>query len=215
MPPLINAVWHNKLLVAVVVMALVLFAMRWVPEAWVEKGWEDKLRYAGGILQLLGVYTVLVGISEKRKLFQLQSILREQASFMKSIGYALGLRSPRTASLTETLPAMTSSIFGGPGITKPRPGDSDQERIRLLEQNQDALSVNITGLHTRIGNEARALSTSIGTERTERDPQVSQLDLKVQKALIGGINVDIAGVLWLLVGIVLATYPQEIAKLWS
>ena len=48
----------------------------------------------------------------------------------------------------------------------------------------------------------------------ERDTQIRRLRETIREALVGDIDFDLAGVIWLLVGIVLATYPQELAKLF-
>jgi len=215
MRQLISIFWRNKLLVAIVVSVFIVYATHWIPDAWVDKRWDDRLRFAGGFLQLLGIYVVVAGMQEKRALFNLDSLWREQIQFFQA------LRShfrPGVGETTGSVHGVLSTLQGGGSASANavvEPGGSDRARIVALEKAQEVIAVRIAGVEMKLRDESTARTAAIHAERAERDTQDRRLDETIRRAIVGDISFDLAGVIWIFLGIVLATYSPEIAKLFE
>ena len=57
------------------------------------------------------------------------------------------------------------------------------------------------------------LATELNTERHAREATDSAIREQIEKFAAEGLHIEAAGLFWLILGIVLATIPAELAKL--
>lgn len=216
MRELVKIIWSNKLLVAIAISFFIVGAMYWIPDRWVDKGWDARLRIAGGLLQLLGIWEVLKSLTGKRTLFGLVSIRNQQASFVRRLKAFFHLGVGGSADISAVLPSVQGSAAAMAGSSSmiAIPLVSDHERIEALEQKQIVIGTRIDGLAGKLIEETAKLTSAMYADRETRDSQHRQLEDKVKKAVVGDIDLDLAGVIWLLFGTALATFAPEIARLW-
>ena len=166
---------------------------------------ERRIRLAGLLLELLGVGTVAKGINDTRKRFGKPSLLREWLAaapkWRRDIQIIAG-----TGNMN--LSGVRASAVGT--VTLPADASADQ-RIRALEtlvQNLHAASHALrTEFEKAVEDQRNALTAETQTRRDE-DASVRKL---IDDAIAGGLSLEAMGLLWLVVGVVLATGSAEFA----
>ena len=170
---------------------------------------DDRVRYCGLSLQLLGILTVAVGLVARRRLFNLPSLLE------KLRGY-LGQR-PRWGVKPQTIFLRATggiSVSGSGKVSVWRgvpPEASIYDRLAALAANVESLRIEQAGTAKVLQEETRKRIEAIDSERLMRESAF--IDIRTQLGTLGagGLHLEWAGVLWLILGVVLATAPSEIA----
>lgn len=174
-------------------------------------GLSDALRYAGTMLQVFGLGTVAAGIHQLRKNFgrpPVGEVLRGWVRHAKAIFVK---PEPVSASGSGSV-RVTGSAFGRVS-TKLSVGAPLHERITLLERQ-------IETLWSALDHAERALQADITSTREasesglrERAAEIATTDAKLQDLAVGGVRLEITGLIWLFVGTILAGVPNEVAAL--
>ena len=169
------------------------------------------VRYAGTVLQLLGVCVVAIGLSEMRRLFGKPTLVA------RVLGWLRQLRSvfirPQPIALQASV-ASAAAVAGECRVVRtPRPGAPLDERVSALESDlaslRDELDAKVGGLRADI----RALSDKIKHERRERERADQQTARRVEEVAVGGLHLETVGLFWLVMGTLGTSIPDEIA-LW-
>jgi hypothetical protein len=202
---------------AIAIAAMIVYAMRWIPDRCIEKGWDDRLRIAGGILQCLGIGVALAGMRAKGKLFHLGSLWEDLRSlkFVRLLRNYFHLGVGGSAEIHGELPSLqgsASATAGGSATARGLP--SDHDRLVALEEQQRVTDARVRAVEREFGAATEELRTAINAERKVRDDQTHELRETIRQAVVGDINLDYAGVLLLLIGILLSNYSPELAKLF-
>jgi len=172
---------------------------------------ERQLRYSGLILELLGVGTVVSGLLSKRQLFKKPSFwgaLKEAAKAFP--------RWPATKNLS--LIAGTGSLkFGGSARISAWHGSptgaSLEQRIGALEANLATVKQELEATSTELRSEDEAMRAQLEAERNARHEITNDLKMKLEGIGVEGLRAEAIGLVWLLVGVVFSTIPEEISKL--
>lgn len=209
MRQLITIIWSSMLVRLLVSFAIVFGAVYLISDRCLDKGLDDRLRIAGGILQLLGVWVVAKGLSGKRKLVGLGSLWDHEVKFFRLLRQYLTLGAIGGTG-KGVLPELQVNGSGSASLTADLQ-TNDRDRIDALIRDEKIIAGRIDSLEIKVGMKTMQLTTAINAEHSERNSQYREL----QHAVVGDINLDLAGVIWLLVGIFLATYSPELAKLWG
>lgn len=87
-----------------------------------------------------------------------------------------------------------------------------------MEERLAALEKNLKILHSELDHSTSVMRESLRSVRQDLDnanretfETVGQLTRTVEEVAVGGLNLELAGVIWLIVGVVFATIPQELA----
>lgn len=197
--------WRLWMVVAVPLGSWALFSLlRVKPEGWI--------RYCGLFLEILGILTVAVGLRAKSVLFNkpgLKLQLREAISrFPPRPGTSRIVNISGTAamSLAGTLGTMHGSI------APPREGAPLEERVAIVEGQVRAMQTNYNALSEQMRRQGDAAKSAIDQERSARERATGELKSKLEKLGADGIHLEMAGVVWLVIGATLATISSEIAK---
>ena len=88
-----------------------------------------------------------------------------------------------------------------------------KHRLEVLEQNvkrfEDAFDAEIRDLSSKIGRVEEGVRNE-ADERKRADDSVTRV---IEEATMGGLNLEVVGLLWLMLGVLGQGCPDEIAKL--
>jgi len=171
---------------------------------------EPVIRITGLVLQLLGVGTVIWGISETRALFG-------HPSFLNKIKIWLG-RFPLLrhevvfGAVNITLPMLSAH---GRGYSTCGPGNNPtiQARIDALEKNVLLIHERINQTQQEMDEEFRKINTAIKHEEDARKTDDKSILEKLEAKGTGGVHISAIGASWLFIGLILSTAAIEIAEL--
>lgn len=172
---------------------------------------DDQIRYCGLILQLLGVSTVVALLQDKtRTMGRLGLLAHIQGKWVARPRFR-----PKTHIICVGGTASSTALGSAHVSAWGRASDSasDQERIAILEANTESLRDDIAWHAKQAEQTSQRLSTELDEERKARGQSVSAVESKLDKLGAGGLHIEAAGLFWLLLGIVLATIPTEVATL--
>lgn len=170
---------------------------------------EVQFRVAGLIFQLLGLSVVVWGLSDARKLFRRSGIGRGFLEWCRTLGHVFFPPKPKRAYVDV---GGTSHVSLSAASTKQEHGvdDSIEGRMKRLEQRIDSVDADIRRLHAEGQKDREVVRKRIDAETAARADGDQQLKRHLEEAVIGGIHIEILGLVYLFVGIVLATVPGEL-----
>ena len=94
------------------------------------------------------------------------------------------------------------------------PNASLEERVVALERSRGLHSTLIASIQNRVDEEVRVRARVLESERNERAVEDSSIQGVLEEASAGGLHVDLIGVAWLFIGLILGTASPEIAMLF-
>jgi hypothetical protein len=94
------------------------------------------------------------------------------------------------------------------------PNWSVEQRLESLERGFDQMQNFTYKLQDDFQKEIDLRKSAIAAERADREKYIAEIRLQVKELAVGGIQLQIVGILWLLCGVVLATWSQEFARLF-
>ena len=171
---------------------------------------DDHVRYSGLVLQILGIATVVHGLRDRRRLFN-------RPSFIDHLFAWLAKRprwgaKPQTISFSGTevvTVSDTAKLSVWRGVPPDAPIDA---RLSALESNIETLKTEQAEMSKELQDETRKRVDALDSERRSRESADVELRTRVDTLGAGGLHLETAGLLWLIVGVVLGTVPAEI---WS
>lgn len=171
---------------------------------------EPIIRLTGLVLQLLGIGTVIWGISETRALFGHPSIKSKAKSWL--IRFPLLHRNiVMSASCVSS-----SSSFGkarGYGIQGAGENPTIETRVEALEKNVTSIHKRISETQKEMDAEFQKAANALKTEEQARHTEDDAIRAKLEATGTGGVHISAIGASWLFVGVILSTAAVEIAEL--
>lgn len=171
---------------------------------------ESVIRLTGLVLQLLGIGTVIWGISETRALFGHPSFAAKAKSWFER--FPLRRRNIVLAVGAASLAAATCEARGyvtqGPGSNP-----TVDTRLDALERNVSLIHERISGIEKEMDEEFRKTAEAIKNEEHQRQTEDNAIRAKLEATGTGGVHISAIGASWLFVGVVLSTAGVEIAEL--
>ncbi len=185
------------------VVAIAIAVIGWFPS-------ERVVRLSGLVLQVLGIATVLWGISETRALFGHPSVA---SKFKAWVGRHPFRRRDATAPIEGI--SVSASITGGRmySVYSPKEGDSSEQRIEVLEKNVLAIHERIDHTESDIDRSKQQTEASVLQERRARQAEDQAIRRTLEATGTGGVHISAIGALWLFVGVTLSTAAPEISVL--
>jgi hypothetical protein len=155
---------------------------------------------AGVILELLGVSTVLYGITESRRRFKRPSIRASLSGWLKFVARAF----ERPRDVTIHVPTIQSTVtMGTPtvriGLTSTA---TVEERVGALERGLTELKTETTSATDGLRRDVRTLTRDLQREREAREAGEKRALLEVEDLAVGGIPVEAVGLFWTVAGII-------------
>ncbi len=169
---------------------------------------ERSIRLIGLALELLGVATVIWGISETRAFFGHKSICSTAKDW--------GLRFPLLRQ-HHTLAAAgieLKAVVGNARAYGTHGAGADpslEARITALERNITAIHERITETQNELDQRLHNVYESAATEKAERAAEDEKLRGMLEATATGGIHISAMGAVWLFFGVILSTTASELA----
>ena len=86
-----------------------------------------------------------------------------------------------------------------------------EEHLRRLQQQIDALE---SSTSQRFRDESARVQNLFDTEKADRTAGDAEIRDRLKDAMVGGINLELAGAAWLFIGITMTSIPEDIEKLF-
>ena len=189
------------------VLAIVSYAILFFPSVIFDCK-ESEIRWLGLIFQIIGILVVLRQLDSRLKLFR-------KPSFLSSIKrYWQRFPSRHTKNINLSVHSSLGALTGSARISVRRRSNSSLEsRIDALEGEVEDLRRDIRDVEKALNRHKEDNRNLLETMREENRRRHESLERLVDEAVVGGIHLEWVGILYLLVGIVLATTAPEIAIL--
>ena len=171
---------------------------------------ERVIRITGLFLQLVGILTIIWGISETRALFGHASLAAKIKAWFqrfplrrRHIGLAVG-----GGDLGAVTLKARAFVTHGAG-----PNPTLDARVGALEKNVASIQNQITGVEAELDEGFGRVRDEIRSEGQTREANDKKLGEKIEASATGGIHISAIGASWLFVGVVLSTAAPELAAL--
>jgi hypothetical protein len=173
----------------------------------------DTSRYAGTFLQVFGIFTVAHGIRKTKQLFGRPPMWSVTKQWFARIRAAFS--APHVISATGISSGGAVMSGRARGVMTPGPDTPLDQRVSFLEKGladlRDELDATNRELHQRV-DKAKA---DLDKEALERRDEAQRTRRQLEDLAVGGISIALMGLVWLLVGVVAASLPDDgIEKLW-
>ena len=177
----------------------------------VSSGLANAVRYAGTTLQILGLGTVACGLEKTRSLFNRPSIRASIGGWFRR--FAAVFKAPKSISAQGGLEAVAKVRAEGQVVRGVRPGSPLDERVKALEENLNQLRDELDKKAQEVNRELGGLKKDLQQESQERQAADKGVTRQIEEVAIGGIHLEIVGLVWLFLGVLGASLPEEIARL--
>jgi uncharacterized coiled-coil protein SlyX len=172
---------------------------------------STKLKWSGNALEALGLLVVVLGLMESKKELKAHGpwqIIKTQA---KELWKAVS--EPRNVVIVVPAGALLlgSSSAMGTATVRPPEGASLEERIKHLEDVVENLNSRLAETARALNEKYEHLSNKVQKNRVESEKTLEDLEQKVKHVSVGGIVLELAGAVWVAIGIGLSTLADTIA----
>lgn len=167
------------------------------------------IRYAGTTLQLLGLVTVAIGLSQMRQLFGRPSVSAAVVGWFGRLANAFTVPEPITG---EGFLAAGHATLTGKGrvVHGIKPGAPLEERVSVLEKNLDLLRDELDAEVDRLQRKLTAVEASIDREKQVRQEEDAKTVRRIEEVAVGGLHLETVGLFWLILGVVATGIPDVI-----
>jgi hypothetical protein len=190
---------------ALVIGLLLLIGFHWLP-----LGIERRLAMEGMTFQLIGVGVSAFVIGRLRRYFKLDPILKSFFKYLAGFRYVFIARPP--SNLTAAAMTGLSALVGTAVVYAPPTGTLEERLARVETQVRD-LHLFVDAVRNLTSEVERKLTAAIKQETSARDAEFVKIDDKLKETLVGDWQFAFVGLVYLFVGIILGTVPEEIARL--
>jgi hypothetical protein len=173
----------------------------------------DAIRYAGLVLQVVGVGVVAYTLRGRGKPFGHAPVL----TFALEWIHRAPRFPPRTITLEVSGTASASasasadaSVWRGPRLDQPI-----EAQLEDIRESIATLQGQVERQGSRTNARLSELQNAIDAERTQRSTQIQETKRILQEVATDSLYLEVAGVAWLVIGIVMATIPAELSALFN
>jgi hypothetical protein len=173
---------------------------------------EPVIRITGLLLQVLGISTIIWGISETRALFGHASLTKKIKAWLqrfplrrRHIVFGVG-----GGDFAVTMGKARAFVTHGAGAN-PTP----DARLAALEKNIASIHERISATEAEIDQGLHKVGQEIKCEAQTRQTEDEGLRKKIEATGTGGLHISALGASWLFVGVTLSTAAPELAALFK
>lgn len=176
---------------------------------WFASNTSDAIRYAGLVLQVMGVLTVVFLLFGLRRLFGHSGIwkgIREWFSLLRLV-----VIEPDPITAIAGVATTSFSVLAAGVLTTSQKGKPLHQRITLLEEAVSALR---TQIDSKLADQRKSHEKELARIRKELSAlrkQLKEMAAQLQAATLGDSHLEVVGLAWLILGVLAATIPSEIA----
>jgi hypothetical protein len=171
---------------------------------------EPVIRITGLVLQLLGISTIIWGISVTRALFGYPSLAAKIKAWflrfpLRRRHIVFGVGGGDFVAATGKARAFVTHGAG--------PNPTLDARVGALEKNIVSIQNRITGVEAELDEGFGRVRDEIRSEVQTREANEKKIGEKIEASATGGIHISAIGASWLFVGVVLSTAAPELVAL--
>jgi hypothetical protein len=188
-------------LIAGVVVVVVLLAIA------LQLATERTERFVGLLFQLLGLGAIVLDVVQTKRLFGLPGFAAGTLDWLRRFpkrGHHIAPGAGRVSA--------TSSVGAFAQVRKDPKDQSVEERLAALEANVSTVYDDISGIHHSLGMEVDQREAAVRKEQHEREQSVREVRELLERSRTGGLELSFWGAVWIAIGIILTTFPVEIAN---
>ena len=174
-------------------------------------GSEPAFRLIGLVLQLLGVATVYVNIRGTQKHFGRPGPFAWTRDWLRQ--WPWKKRPPIVATLNATLSAAT--MMGTVELWTNPVDQTPEARIATLEANTSSLRDNQRQLHQDMDRDRTEQRSALAQEMNTRISADRAISERLETVQVSGLHVSLAGIVWLVGGMIMSTASPELVWLFS
>jgi len=170
---------------------------------------EASFRITGLILQILGIGTVAYGIHETRKMFGHPSYFSLTKDWLKRFPKFGG----RIRLFSSNIQAKSMIGNARAHVWMNAKDDSNEEHIKAIEINLESINERLCEAQKQIDQSEHKIEQDIKKEQDVRTKADREILDKIEAVETGGIYISAMGVIWLFVGVIMSSVPEELSKL--
>lgn len=176
---------------------------------------EDRLRWVGGGLQLVGVITVAIGLGRTRSLFDAGPAWQPLAETTAGLIDALRSygRKPRVID-AGGVSMSGSSELGFAGTVRPGASATVEQHLDYLWKAIEGLDQQNAKLSRDLKAAEQRLEKQIRDEAGVQEEATTALSTKLETLSVGGLYVESFGLWCLLFGIAFSSFASELGHAW-
>lgn len=159
--------------------------------------------HAGILLQMLGIFTAVLGLEERRRAFGGRGFLQWGKEKLRKI-----CGRPKSVRITPN-PATSTASAGNVRVVTGLPQNAKlEEKIEVLQKNINEQDKKISDLDSKTQNLITQTKKDLQHEVNQSRNEIQKIHSFVEKVETGGIHVEIAGLIWLGAGLLCSAYPE-------
>jgi hypothetical protein len=155
----------------------------------------------GLVLQLLGLGVVLVGIRKLRRQFSRRWFRRLRESLVS-----------RNVVISVPLGGVSARGEVGSVVVGDAVDATVEQRLEVMKSELERLRRDVD---TKVEAAVKTLQERLQREEAERTIANAAVLTQVEEAVVGFVNIEGVGVVWLIVGVFVATVPEWIVTLFE
>lgn len=185
---------------------LVCFGMAWW--TWLPHT-QDTVRQLGLIYEVVGVLAVLIEVAQASAKNNLTPLYMRAAIYWRDLPLMARKKITVSGAAGSSVAKASARARGAVGLP---PNPTPEQRMVWLEKMIHWHDDVIDALDARIEAEERRRTDAIKAEASQREQAIAQVSSKIKDVEIGGLDLTMYGVGWLLVGMMLSTGTVEICR---
>lgn len=173
---------------------------------------EHQVLYVGVALEIFGIISVAIGVGDVRRSFGRPPLAAELRSWFAQLRGAFVAPQPITGHALATVSAV--AMLGRlRAQVRAGQGSPIERRVELLEQAVDQLWNEIDHQAKEANQAVVRVESEIHRERDERVLQFQELSRKTEDFAVGGVRLELVGIVWLSIGCVAAGVNKEVTAI--
>lgn len=175
-------------------------------EFWIDK---NLFRFSYGLLlQLVGILTIVVGISNKLKIFKNRSLFAYAIDYFKSFNVFKKTKTVYSSGTVKISSSLTGKLIDGSD-----PKHEFEDIIRYIKENVKRLDDRISSVGIKSNERHEALKKSLASFKEQTNYDFKEIKNTIQESNVKDIGLEIFGVACLIYGLILSAFPQFISLL--
>lgn len=171
---------------------------------------EPVIRMTGLVLQILGIGTVIWGISVTRALFGYPSFASKTKAWLGKFPLIRSNVALLTSNINTSFSFDKARVFVTP---EKGANPTIEARLEALENNMPLIHERINQTQKEMDEEFEKVLVALKREEQTRQSEDRTIREKLEATGTGGFHISAIGASWLFVGVVLSTAAPEIAEL--
>jgi hypothetical protein len=170
---------------------------------------DTQLRATALMLELFGLAIVATGLRELRKEFRRPSYRERLRGWISDFP----AYKPESQILEGSAAVAGFAAASGKTNVGLPMGATIEQRLEIIEGQLHRVSQSVTDLKSDTRSRIRAISDEMSAERRARSTEIRDLGRRLELVSVGGLDLELIGMLWLVLGLVLGNLSTELGGL--